>query len=144
VTRALGMGPSVRVTVASHPVVGGDRFLLCSDGLSSPVSGAQIARLLAADATPDVVSQNLIEAAHEAGAPDNIGVLVIDVLGERDSALPMDTARDVEPGTRGYMSSEPELLILGIEELDLTEHLYSASDGLLEQVGRLAAEKRNK
>jgi protein phosphatase len=143
VTRALGMGPTVRVTLSAHPAAGGDRFLLCSDGLSSPVPGERIAELLAEDATPDDVARKLIGAAHEAGAPDNVAVLVIDVLGQSEGTVPV-SLRAGDNESREYMSSEPELLILGIEELDLTEHLYSASDGLLEKVGKLAAEKRNK
>jgi protein phosphatase len=60
VTRALGMAASVRVSLASHAAVGGDRYLLCSDGLSGPVPVSRIAELLAEDATPDEVTQNLV------------------------------------------------------------------------------------
>lgn len=142
VTRALGMGPTLRVTLSSHAVAGGDRYLLCSDGLSSPVSSERIAELLSEDSSPDEITQNLIDAAHEAGAPDNVGVLVIDVLGQREATLPAGFGPFDAEEPRGYQSSEPELLILGIEELSLGDHLYSASDGLLEKVGKLAADKK--
>ena len=52
VTRALGMKEHIRVSVRSHPVASGDRFLLCSDGLTKPVPTATIADKLALDRPP--------------------------------------------------------------------------------------------
>ncbi len=57
----------------------GDRFLLCSDGLSSYVPHAQIhTALCSPDASGDVADQ-LVALALDHGAPDNVTVVVIDV-----------------------------------------------------------------
>jgi len=64
-------------------VVPGDRVLVCSDGLSGVVSpGALRDGLFAAD--PAAAVQRLVDAALRAGAPDNVTVIVADVVEEPD------------------------------------------------------------
>jgi protein phosphatase len=69
-----------------HP---GDRFLVCSDGLSGYVPEGRLTTLLA---TPDPTAAvtALVEAALEAGAPDNVTCVVADVV-EVDEAPPAET-----------------------------------------------------
>lgn len=57
----------------------GDRYLLCSDGLSGVISADQIRLGLAAEAPDDAVN-TLVALAHDAGAPDNVTVIVADVV----------------------------------------------------------------
>ena len=57
----------------------GDRYLLCSDGLSGPVSEATLRDVLANGAEPAEVIPELIRLANEAGGPDNITCVVADV-----------------------------------------------------------------
>ena len=57
----------------------GDRYLLCSDGLSPVVSDAAIRDVLVAAAGPREAVDGLVALAEEAGAPDNISVIVADV-----------------------------------------------------------------
>lgn len=57
----------------------GDRYLLCSDGLSSYVAHHLIHTALAADAAPDTVADNLITLAIEHGAPDNVTAVIVDI-----------------------------------------------------------------
>lgn len=59
----------------------GDRYLLCSDGLSAIVSGQAILGTLTAVADPDEAVQRLVDLANEAGGPDNITCVVADVTG---------------------------------------------------------------
>ncbi len=67
----------------------GDRYLVCSDGLCGYVSDVDIARLLAlADPTAAVTA--LVDAALEAGAPDNVTCVVADVVA-------VEPGSDVEP-----------------------------------------------
>ncbi len=141
VTRALGMGPSVRVSVRSHRIVGGDRYLLCSDGLSGVINADQIATLLEQKQPPHTIVQHLIDLANQCGAPDNVAAIVLAVDGQSERALPASRSgwRSGEP-----RESDPELLILGIEDLDLARYLYSTSDGLLEQLGELAERTKRK
>jgi len=56
----------------------GDRYLLCSDGLSPVVSTEQIRDVLASTADLGDVVGELVALADEAGGPDNISVIVID------------------------------------------------------------------
>jgi protein phosphatase len=57
----------------------GDRYLLCSDGLSGPVPEATLRDVLDAGAEPAEVIPELIRLANEAGGPDNITCVVADV-----------------------------------------------------------------
>ena len=57
----------------------GDRYLLCSDGLSGPVSEATLRDVLDAGTEPAEVIPELIRLANEAGGPDNITCVVADV-----------------------------------------------------------------
>lgn len=142
VTRALGMDGQLRVSMRSHTVVEGDRYLLCSDGLSGPVPAPEIAAALGRDETPQQVATRLIELANAAGGPDNIAVLVLHVRGDHGHALPADRVPPPPelfslPGELERDQSDPELLILGIEDLDLAEGKESASDGLFKALGDL-------
>jgi protein phosphatase len=81
VTRALAGAdePSVELTPIS--LGPGDRVLLCSDGLTSPLTNAEIAAILARApmGQPDELCRALVAAANGAGGPDNITVIVVEV-----------------------------------------------------------------
>jgi serine/threonine protein phosphatase PrpC len=62
----------------------GDRYLLCSDGLTSVVPDARIRHLLTSAAAPDTAVHALIDAANEAGGPDNVSCVVADVVESAD------------------------------------------------------------
>ncbi|MEO8481742.1 MAG: Stp1/IreP family PP2C-type Ser/Thr phosphatase [Acidobacteriota bacterium] len=79
VTRALAGGDDPDVDLATVPVLAGDRFLICSDGLSSVVTKETIESSLAAHQSLDQTCQTLIAAANAAGGPDNITVALIQV-----------------------------------------------------------------
>lgn len=57
----------------------GDRYLLCSDGLSDPVTAETIATALGTG-TPEAAAQRLIELALRSGGPDNITVVIGEVV----------------------------------------------------------------
>jgi serine/threonine protein phosphatase PrpC len=78
-TRALtGDGAAADVSVLT--AVAGDRYLLCSDGLSTAVSVAELGTTLRHAASPDAAVAELISLAHAAGAPDNIACVVADIV----------------------------------------------------------------
>lgn len=81
-TRNLGFSPETEPSVADLALQDGDRLLLCSDGLSGPLTEDRIAALLGEGSAEQAVTA-LIAAANEAGGPDNIGVAVIAVGAER-------------------------------------------------------------
>ena len=78
VTRALGMGDSIRTTLRSFELSPGDKYLLCSDGLHGLVPEHQIAEALALERSPEEQARLLIEMAKEAGSRDNIAAVVIE------------------------------------------------------------------
>jgi protein phosphatase len=70
-----GWSPDLTLRTA-HP---GDRYLICSDGLSSYVGDALIRGVLADTGDLDQVVAALVEGTLDAGAPDNVTVIVVDV-----------------------------------------------------------------
>jgi serine/threonine protein phosphatase PrpC len=61
------------------PVQSGDRFLLCSDGLSDYVEDSVIAQTLLANPDRKTAAAELVHRTLENGAPDNVTVIVADV-----------------------------------------------------------------
>jgi type VI secretion system protein ImpM len=77
ITRAVGGEETLLLDVLRETAQPGDRFLMCSDGLSRVVpAGTIVAALTNAD--PEVAADALLAATLEAGAPDNVTVLVVD------------------------------------------------------------------
>ena len=70
----------------------GDRWLLCSDGLSGFVSHETMEDTMAAGDDPGTTAQNLVRFAMRAGAPDNVTVIVADVV---DLDRPPSTAPQI-------------------------------------------------
>src|SRR5208337_4630604 len=56
----------------------GDRYLICSDGLSPVVGTAAIRDVLVSATDPGEAVRRLVSLAEDAGGPDNISVIVID------------------------------------------------------------------
>jgi protein phosphatase len=81
VTRALAGADEPKVELTPLSLEPGDRVILCSDGLTSPLANAAIGELLARMpmGRPDELCQALVDAANSAGGPDNITVIVIEV-----------------------------------------------------------------
>jgi PPM family protein phosphatase len=80
VTRALSGGGDPEIDTVEISPVHGERFLLCSDGLSAVVPNDAIARILGGDEGGlEGVCERLVGAANEGGGPDNITVLVLEV-----------------------------------------------------------------
>ncbi len=70
----------------------GDRLLLCTDGLTSMVDDATIARILGTGETPDIVCRALVDEANDAGGHDNITVAVAFCLQPMERAAVRRTA----------------------------------------------------
>jgi serine/threonine protein phosphatase PrpC len=81
--RALGGGGDhVEADLALRTALPGDRYLLCSDGLSAVVDREALHTALAADTDPEATVRRLIELAYAAGAPDNIACVVADIIAD--------------------------------------------------------------
>ena len=79
-TRALGVAPDIDVDVWQVVPEEGDRFLLCSDGLTNEVPTEEITRVLSEYRDPEAAAEALVRMANEAGGSDNITVVVLDVV----------------------------------------------------------------
>jgi len=78
ITRALGMRDSVTVDIAKHEIQDGDRFILCSDGLSGMLEDAEISRIVATANDLEECVDRLIDRSNENGGTDNITAMVIE------------------------------------------------------------------
>ena len=67
----------VQPDISEIPVAIGDRFLLCSDGLTDMVSDEVIADVLRTELNTETAAGRLIAAALAAGGKDNVTALVI-------------------------------------------------------------------
>ncbi|MFE2771331.1 PP2C family protein-serine/threonine phosphatase [Microbacterium resistens] len=67
------------IVMATQP---GDRWLLCSDGLSGVVDEAHITKALKLGMAPGRTADNLLKQALDGGAPDNVTIVIVDVGGQ--------------------------------------------------------------
>ena len=79
ITRALGVGPRPHADVVLLPVVPGEQFLACSDGLTGELDDARIAGFLAAGEAPEGMAERVTAEAESMGARDNVTVVVLGV-----------------------------------------------------------------
>jgi protein phosphatase len=85
ITRALGVSPPAVPDLWFGPVVTGERFLLCSDGLTTEVTDEVIADVLGRPWDLGVVAQRLVDLALESGGRDNVSVVVVALSGEPEA-----------------------------------------------------------
>lgn len=90
-------GEQIEPTLVVREVHVGDRYLICSDGLSDPVSFDTIHDCLASG-TPAECADRLIDLALRSGGPDNVTVVVADVVE--------DTLAPTRPIVAGAVSDE--------------------------------------
>jgi protein phosphatase len=157
ITRALGMERAVRVPTRTFELAPGDRYLLCSDGLSSPVGHADLAEILGRADTPDTIVRALIDAANDAGGNDNIAAVAIvcDPADTSSSDRPPGFAvvrglSEPAPPLLNRDDSVPEIMLIGIEEMDLASltaiRTVPASDPdpeLIDTLGQLMSRPRS-
>jgi serine/threonine protein phosphatase PrpC len=79
--RALGQGEILDpdILTVSFPQPG--YLMLCSDGLWGVISEQEIYRSIVEAPTLQRACQNMVEAANRAGGPDNISVILVQLLG---------------------------------------------------------------
>lgn len=80
ITRALGVDPVVMVDSWDLKPVTGDRYLMCSDGLTNEVDEDVITAVLLQFDDPALAADELVRLANEGGGRDNITVAVVDVV----------------------------------------------------------------
>jgi len=102
ILRAVGTQERVEVEIAHLGIQPGDRYLLCSDGLSGMVTDSEIARVLG-QREPAAAVHELVRMANDEGGTDNITVQIAAVTEDqplRHSATESVPAADAEHGSR--------------------------------------------
>jgi PPM family protein phosphatase len=93
----------------------GDRYLLCSDGLSGVVGDETLRDTLSAIEDPDAATRQLIDLALHGGGPDNITCIVADVVDTATTRLPL-TSTPVLAGAAANIG-DPHLAAAGTSPL---------------------------
>jgi protein phosphatase len=83
ITRSLGTTPAPALDTWLSPVASGDRFLVCSDGLTNELEDDEIARFISEAPTLASAAQALVDAAVAAGGRDNVTVIIVEMKGPR-------------------------------------------------------------
>ena len=86
ITRSLGSDLAPEPDLWELPPTAGERFVLCSDGLSNELDDAEILRVVLQHDDPQAAADALVAAAVHAGGRDNVSVVVV-------SVEPVDGAR---------------------------------------------------
>jgi protein phosphatase len=79
-TRALGVSPEVNADLWRIRPEQGDRFLLCSDGLTNELSDDEITEILSSIHSPQEAVEAMVQAARDHGGSDNITAVLVDVI----------------------------------------------------------------
>jgi protein phosphatase len=105
VTQALGVMDVARPDFWVRPITTGERFLLCSDGLTGELEDGEIEAVLAGSISPDDAVGRLKEQALNRGGRDNVTICVVDVMAVPVS---LEESTETKPGHRSERSrAEP-------------------------------------
>lgn len=100
VTRVMTGQPDDEPDTSLREARVGDRFLLCSDGLSDFVGADVIEEILVAAATPEEAADRCVEVALKAHTRDNVTVIVADVVDPDGDDLPTTVPQVVGAAAR--------------------------------------------
>jgi protein phosphatase len=103
ITRSVGFERDVAVDVMSLPVLMGDCFLMCSDGLSNYVENDELGQMLSSNYYGRIPKQ-LVNIANERGGDDNITVMLVYVANDSGPPLCTDMTR---PGAATNPNRDP-------------------------------------
>ena len=79
ITRAVGVGEELELDKIRGDVAPGDRYLICSDGLTKYATFDTLTRMVV-DAPIETVADSLLSYALDSGGADNISIIVVDVI----------------------------------------------------------------
>ena len=80
ITRVLDGRPGLDPDLSVREVRGGDRYLVCSDGLTGPVASRETLTAALAEGEPQEAVDRLVQLALRGGGPDNVTVIVADAI----------------------------------------------------------------
>ena len=97
ITRSLGPNPNVDIDLEGpFALRTGDRFLLCSDGLTGQVTDEELGVLMRV-LPPQKAVQALVDLANLRGGPDNITVIIVEVMGTELETKDLGFKRTASP-----------------------------------------------
>lgn len=97
ITRAVGPSESVKPDYIRLDVLDGDRFVICSDGLTKELTDYGIQHFLAEHADPAAAVEAMMDAALENGGRDNITIVVLNV-GRSGAGDPIESTLPTASG----------------------------------------------
>lgn len=99
ITRAIGLEESVEPELSVTDLRPGDVVLLCSDGLTGPVSEPEIAEIVGSSVTADEACDRLVKTALANGGSDNVTVAIA-AYGRSGTRVPSRPRQDAREDTR--------------------------------------------
>ncbi len=148
IARVLGdSDASPEVDLATLDVELGERWLLCSDGLTDVVSLEEIEHCVRTASSLEEITEVLVQRTLDGGAPDNVTVAVVDVVDAAAVPAPPSTAVEGTPAPKVVDPSAPSAALLR-QDLNKRPHVLVGAASLATQTGMLpvvtahSAEKR--
>jgi protein phosphatase len=102
VTRSLGTDPGPVADMWVFPPVPGERFLVCSDGLSLELDDEEIREVLAQVGPAQQAAAELVARAVAAGGRDNVTVIVVDLPATAAAVTDVDVMTVPRAGLAGH------------------------------------------
>ncbi len=101
ILQAMGLAKDVRVAIARLRLRNGDRFILCSDGITNPVSDPELQKILT-DSEPRAACETMIALANDRGGEDNQTAIVADVTGDLPAPDEFETVTETYEVLKRY------------------------------------------
>ncbi|TFD70752.1 PP2C family protein-serine/threonine phosphatase [Cryobacterium gelidum] len=148
--RVLGdVEASPEIDTSILATIAGDRWLLCSDGLTGVVSHTAMASALASGANAQDVADLLVKESLDGGAPDNVTVVIVDVgddVARTDSPVIVGSAANPlafgeEPG-RNRSLRIPALRLHPVRETHFEPDSQDYLSELIEEDARRARRRK--
>jgi PPM family protein phosphatase len=120
----------------------GDRWLLCSDGLSGYVNEREIAEILLTNDDPEEACEKLIQASLSEGAPDNVTAVIVHTAAGRETSPPREPlVVGSAAGPITYQATPvtkaprlPALLLHPLRAVDAADEHFEPEEGYLEEL----------
>ena len=76
-TRCIGQPTPPEVDLATRPLIAGDRYLFCTDGVTRMIGDHELAQLMGLPLEPDALARQIVHLAVQRGGPDNATVVIV-------------------------------------------------------------------
>jgi protein phosphatase len=142
ITRVMDGRPDVALDLSVREVRVGDRYLVCSDGLTGPVGSLDTLREALLLPDPQEAVDRLVQLALRGGGPDNVTVVVADVADTDEGGLPpivagaaAEAPQEAPPGIADSPASRARVA----EGRDTTPAVRARTDAPPRKRGRVLA-----